>query len=63
MDAFLTTIGSTLTAVIGWLGSVFSAMTSTDGDLAMLLPLLAIGIVVSIVMLGARVIRSFTWGA
>lgn len=63
MDAFLTTIGSTLTAVIGWLGDVFGAMTATDGDLAMLLPLLAIGIVISIVMLGARVIRSFTWGA
>lgn len=52
-----------LTVVIGWVGSVVSALTATDGDLAPLLPLLAIGVAVSALMLGIKAIRSFIWGA
>lgn len=52
-----------LTVVIGWVGAVVTALTSTDGDLAPLLPLLAIGVAVSALMLGIKAIRSFIWGA
>lgn len=52
-----------VTTVIGWIGDVVSAMTATDGDLAALLPLFAIGIAISGVLLGVKVIRSITWGA
>ena len=57
MDA----IGGALSQVIGWIGEVISALLT--GELSALLPLFAIGIVVSVIMLGTKVIRSFTWGA
>lgn len=52
-----------LTTVIGWVGTVVSALTTTDGQLSALLPLLAIGVAVSALMLGIKAIRSFIWGA
>jgi len=52
-----------LTTVIGWVGAVVDALVTTDGDLAALLPLLAIGVAVSALMLGIKAIRSFIWGA
>lgn len=57
LDAVTTGLGT----VIGWVGTVVTEITS--GDLAGLLPLLAITVSVSALMLGARVIRSFIWGA
>lgn len=56
-------VTSALTTVIGWVGSVITAMTATDGDLAALLPLFAVGIAISAVLLGVRVIKSIVWGA
>lgn len=52
-----------LTAVIGWVGSVVTSLTGASGALKDLLPLLAIGIAVSALMLGVKAIRSFAWGA
>lgn len=54
-------ITEALGQVIGWIGEVISSLLT--GELSALLPLFAIGIVVSVIMLGTRVIRSFTWGA
>lgn len=54
-------ITDALSQVIGWIGDVITALLT--GELSALLPLFAIGIVVSVIMLGTRVIRSFTWGA
>lgn len=54
-------VSSGLTTVIGWIGSVVTAVTT--GDLKDLLPLFAIGIAISAVMLGIKVIRSIVWGA
>ena len=54
-------VSEALTVVIGWIGDVITALLS--GELSALLPLFAIGIVVSVIMLGTKVIRSFTWGA
>lgn len=59
----LEAVTSALTTVIGWVGSVVTALTSTDGQLAPLLPLLAVGVAVSALMLAFKAIRSAIWGA
>lgn len=59
----LEAVTSGLTTVIGWVGSVVDALVNTDGALSALLPLLAIGVAVSALMLGIKAIRSFIWGA
>lgn len=58
---FMSAIGSALTEVIGWIGEVITALLS--GELSALLPLFALGVVVSVIMLAVKVVRSFTWGA
>lgn len=55
-------VTSGLTTVIDWVGTVVSALVTTDGKLSALLPLLAIGIAISALMLGVKAIKSFTWG-
>lgn len=50
-----------LGTVISWVGTVVNAVTT--GSLSALLPLLAIGVAVSALMLGIKAIRSFIWGA
>lgn len=52
-----------LTTVIGWIGTVIDSMTTTEGDLAALLPLFAVGIAISVIFLGVKAIKSIVWGA
>lgn len=52
-----------LTTVISWVGTVVQALVGEQGQLSELLPLLAIGVSISALMLGIKVIRSFIWGA
>lgn len=59
----LDAVTSALSTVISWVGSVVSAVVGADGALRELLPLLAVGISVSALMLGVKAIRSFAWGA
>lgn len=59
----LEAVTSGLTTVIGWVGTVVDALTTSEGQLSALLPLLAIGVAVSALMLGIKAIRSFIWGA
>lgn len=59
----LDAVTSALGTVIGWVGTVVSALTGASGALKDLLPLLAIGVAVSALMLGVKAIRSFAWGA
>lgn len=59
----LAAVTSAITSVLGWVGTVISALTDTDGQLVALLPLFAIGIGISAVLLGIRIIRSVVWGA
>lgn len=59
----LEAVTSGLTTVITWVGTVVDALVKTDGALSALLPLLAIGVAVSALMLGIKAIRSFIWGA
>lgn len=55
-------ITEALSTVIGWVGTVITAMTTEAGELAPLLPLLAIGIGISALFLAVKVFKSFTWG-
>lgn len=59
----LNAVTSGLSTVITWVGTVVTALTGAEGALKDLLPLLAIGIAVSALMLGIKAIRSFIWGA
>lgn len=56
-------VTSGLTTVIGWVGTVLSSLTTDAGELSALLPLLAIGIAVSALLLGFKAIRACIWGA
>lgn len=56
-------VSTAITNVLGWVGDVIAAMTTTEGDLAALSPFFMVTIGVSAVMLGIKVIRGFVWGA
>lgn len=58
----LESVTTALTTVIDWVGTVVTALTTTEGKLAPLLPLLAIGVAISALMLGVKAIKSFAWG-
>ena len=57
----LAAVSSAITTVLTWIGDTISALT--DGALAPLLPLFAIGIAISAVLLGIKIIKSVVWGA
>lgn len=57
----LSAVTSAISDVIGWVGSVITALTS--GSMSGLLPLFAIGIAISAVLLGIKIIRSVVWGS
>lgn len=59
----LEAVTSALTTVISWVGTVVSALVGEAGELKELLPLLAIGVAISALMLGIKAIKSFIWGA
>lgn len=59
MATFLTHIGSVLTAAIGWVGNVVTAMFGETGALKELLPFIALGLGVAVLGLGVKYIRSF----
>lgn len=59
MNAVTTALGD----VIGWVGTVVTALVTDTGKLNALLPLLAVGVAVSALMLGVKAIKSFIWGA
>lgn len=59
MEAVTTALGT----VIDWVGTVVSALVTSEGALSALLPLMAIGIAISALMLGVKAIKSFAWGS
>lgn len=59
----LDAVTSAMTQVLTWVGTVITALTGSSGALNALLPLFAIGIAISAVLLGIRIIRSVVWGA
>lgn len=52
-----------ISQVITWIGTVITALTSSSGELNSLLPLFAVGIAVSAILLGIKMIKSVVWGA
>ena len=55
-----------VTTVLGWIGTVIDALVTggtTPGELNALLPLFAIGIAISAILLGVKMIKSLVWGA
>lgn len=62
MDTIFSGLGSALTATMGWLGSVLSALLGADGALADLWPLAMVGIAFGLIAKGIGMIKSFTWG-
>lgn len=59
----LEAVTSGITTVIGWVGTVISALLGESGELTELRPLFAIGISISAILLGVKIIKSFVWGA
>ena len=59
----LEAVTSGINTVIGWIGTVVGSLVTTDGELASLLPLFAIGIAISAILLGIKVVRGIIWGA
>lgn len=55
-------VTAALSDVISWAGSVLTAVITENGALHSLLPLWAVGIAISALMLGIRVMRGFAWG-
>lgn len=63
VNTLLQAVTSGITTVIGWVGTVVDALLAETGELSALLPLFAVGIAISAILLGVRVVRSFIWGA
>ena len=59
----LSAVTSGISTVISWIGTVITALVGENGALADLLPLFAIGIAISAILLGIKVIRSVVWGS
>lgn len=55
-------VTTALGTVIDWCGTVLTAVVGADGALSELLPLWAVGIAISALMLGVKVMRGFAWG-
>lgn len=65
--ALLNAVTDAIGSVIGWVGTVISSLTTAgtaqNPTLNALLPLFAIGIAISAVLLGVKIIKSVVWGA
>ena len=52
-----------ITTVIGWVASTVNALVGEAGQLSELAPLFAIGISISAILLGVKIVKSVVWGA
>lgn len=59
----LTALGSAFTSIITYVGEFITSLTSSGGALSALLPLFAIGIAISLVMVCVKIVRKVVWGA
>lgn len=56
-------IGAAFTGVLGYVGEFVGALVGDAGPLKELLPVFAIGIGVSVLMLAIKTVKGMTWGA
>lgn len=59
----LEAVTSGISTVISWVGTVVESLVGSSGELNALLPLFAIGVAISAIMLGIKVVRGMIWGA
>lgn len=59
----LEAVTSGISTVISWVGTVVESLVGASGELNALLPLFAIGVAISAIMLGIKVVRGMIWGA
>lgn len=59
----MTAVGDAITSVLGWVGTVIGSLLDADGEMSALLPLFSVGIAISALLLGIKMIKSFIWGA
>lgn len=62
-NTMLEAVTTALGTVLDWVGTVINSLVGTDGELSSLLPLFAIGVAISALLLGVKVIKSFIWGS
>ena len=61
-----TAVASAFSSIIGLVGDFLTALISpaTGGaDLTALLPLFAVGIAISLILVSVKIVRKVTWGA
>lgn len=63
VKGMLANVTSGITTVIGWIGTVVNSIIGEAGELKELGPLFAIGISISAILLGVKMVRSIVWGA
>lgn len=59
----LEAVTSGIGTVIGWVGTVVDALIGETAELSALLPLFAIGVAISAILLGIKIIRGMIWGS
>ena len=59
----LAAIQNSLSTIWNAVGQFVNQLTATDGSLAPILPVFALGIGVSLCLLGVRIVRGLIWGA
>lgn len=59
----LTHVTNGITTVIGWIADVIDAIIGETGALNDLAPLFAIGISISAILLGVKIVKSIVWGS
>lgn len=59
----LAAVSTAIGNVLDWVGTFITSLTTSGGALYSLLPLFAIGIAISAVLLGIKIVKSVVWGA
>lgn len=59
----VTALGTAFTNIINYVGQFITSLVGENGALADLLPLFAIGIAISLVMVCVKIVRKVVWGA
>ena len=56
-------IQTSLSTIWNAVGQFVNQLTATDGSLAPILPVFALGIGISLCLLGVKIVRGLIWGA
>ena len=63
MASFTTVLSTIGSALINFIGNIITALFGADGAWTDLLPFFLLGIIISVIMLGVKIMRKVTWGA